>query len=346
MDERNGRPGLGAGLLLAAALLWGTVGPAQVAAADPIAPAALGGWRLLVGGVILGAYTLGRDPRRLRALARRSLVRPLLICGLSTGLYQAVFLSAVARTGAALATVITLGSVPAATGLCARWVNHERMGAGWLLGTVAAVAGCALLFAPGGGSRIDPFGLLLSIAAGTCYALYTVFAKQVTVAEPDVDLPTLSALSLLTGALVLLPWMIGDAGALGRGSTLALIAWLGTATTALPYLLYSVGLRRVRATTAGTLSLGEPLSAAVLGVLLLHEHLSAAAWAGCALILAGMVTMCLPWAGGADRIGATDGAADAVTGTADVVSGTGDAATAVDRAIPVDQPVYVPVPDR
>jgi DME family drug/metabolite transporter len=58
--------------------------------------------------------------------------------------------------------------------------------------------------------------------------------------------------------------------------------------------MFTAGLTRVRATTAGTLSLAEPLAAALLAVLLLHEHLSPAAWAGCSLILAGMITMCRP----------------------------------------------------
>jgi drug/metabolite transporter, DME family len=190
--------------------------------------------------------------------------------------------------------VIALGTAPAATGVCARLVAGERMGAAWMASTVAAVAGCALLLTPGSGARVDPLGLLLAVAAGTCYGLYTVFAKQLAAEGRAADLPTLSALSLLLGSLPLLPWMITDSTPLRDGATLALIAWLGLATTAAAYWLFTAGLSRVRATAAGTLSLAEPLAAALIGVLLLHEHLSPLAWAGCALILAGMITTCLP----------------------------------------------------
>jgi DME family drug/metabolite transporter len=291
MDAQKNGPAFGAGPVLAAAVLWGTVGPAQRLASGPMTPAALGGWRLLAGGLVLGAFTV--RPKRLRALATRTVLRPLLICAFSTGVYQAAFLSSVARTGAALATVIALGTAPAATGLCALWVTGERMGPAWLAGTGAAVAGCALLLAPGS-ARVDPLGLLLAVAAGTCYGLYTVFAKELAAADPAADLPSLSALSLVVGSLPLLPWMITDGAPLRDGTVLALIAWLGLVTTAAAYWLFTAGLARVRATTAGTLSLAEPLAAALIGVLLLHEHLSPAAWAGCALILAGMITMCLP----------------------------------------------------
>ncbi|SEG80874.1 drug/metabolite transporter, DME family [Actinacidiphila yanglinensis] len=291
MDVRKNGPAHGAGSVLAAAVLWGTVGPAQVLASSPMTPAALGGWRLLVGGLVLGAFTV--RPARVRALAGRTVLLPLVVCALSTGIYQAAFLSSVERTGAALATVIALGTAPAATGLCARWATGERVGSAWLVSTAAAVAGCALLMAPGN-SRVDPLGLLLAVTAGTCYGLYTVFAKKLAAAAPADRLPALSALSLLAGSLPLLPSVVTDAAAVRHGTTLALIAWLGVATTAVAYRLFTAGLRHVRATTAGTLSLAEPLAAAVIGSLLLHEHLTPAAWAGCALILAGTVHACLP----------------------------------------------------
>lgn len=289
--QKNGSS-IGPALVLTAAVLWGTVGPAQVLAGSSMTPAALGGWRLLTGGLILGAFTV--RPRTMRALSDRAVLRPLLVCALSTALYQAAFLSSVARTGAALATVIALGIAPAATGVCARRVTGERMSAAWVASTVAAIAGCALLLKPGAGSAVDPLGLLLAVAAGTCYGLYTVFAKQLAAADRAADVPALSALSLLLGSLPLLPWMIADSAPLRDDATLSLIAWLGLATTAAAYWLFTTGLVRVRATTAGTLSLAEPLAAALIGVLLLHERLSPSAWAGCALILGGMIATCLP----------------------------------------------------
>ena len=297
MSTQNNGSALGPGLLLTAAVLWGTVGPAQVVAHSPMTPAALGGWRLLAGGLVLAAFTV--RARRLRALAERAVLRPLLICAFSTALYQAAFLSSVSRTGAALATVIALGIAPAGTGVCARWMTGERMSAMWMASTIAAVAGCALLLKPGG-THVDPLGLLLAVAAGSCYGLYTVVAKQVATADRAADMPAFSALALLLGSLPLLPWMIADAAPLRDGRTLGLIAWLVLATTAAAYWLFTVGLVRVRATTAGTLSLAEPLAAALIGVLLLHERLSPSAWAGCALILAGMILACLPRSRGLD----------------------------------------------
>ncbi|WP_326686854.1 MULTISPECIES: EamA family transporter [unclassified Streptomyces] len=67
MDTRTNGPLLGAGLVLGAAVLWGTVGPAQVLASSPMTPTALGGWRLVVGGLILGMFTICLPPRFFRS---------------------------------------------------------------------------------------------------------------------------------------------------------------------------------------------------------------------------------------------------------------------------------------
>jgi DME family drug/metabolite transporter len=293
MTVRNDSSAPATGLVLIAAVLWGTIGPAQALAASPMSAAAVGGWRLLLGGVVLAALAAGR-PCTLRVLKNRAVLRPALVCALATSVYQTAFLASVSRTGAALATVVTLGFAPAATGLCARWIGGERVGAGWWVGTGAAVVGCALLMAPGA-RHVDPGGVALALFGGACYGVYTVEAKQIARAEPSTAAaPAIAALTLVAGSVVLLPWMIAGAGHLAEPRTLGLIGWLGVVTTAIAYGAFTAGMPRVRATTVGTLSLTEPLVAALLGVLVLHESLSATEWAGAALAFVGMLAASLP----------------------------------------------------
>ncbi|GGJ28264.1 transporter [Streptomyces brasiliensis] len=273
-------------------MLWGTVGPAQALADIPMGPAALGGWRLLVGGAVLGVLT-GRHLRALLPALQQGLARPLLICAAATGIFQAAFLYSTARTGAALATVVALGVAPAATGLIARSLNGEHLTRTWLISTAAAVSGCALLLAPTG-AGVDILGLLSATASGVCYGLYTVYAKQLATDHLGIPLPTVSAFSLLLGAVPLVPWMVTDSAALGQPAGLGLIAWLGLATTALAYWLFSAGIPATSAAAVGTLSLAEPLAAFVLGVFVLHERLTPAATFGSLLMLGGLAAACFP----------------------------------------------------
>ena len=285
--------------ILAAATLWGTTGLVQVLARLPVAPAAVGGMRILAGGLVLLAWTLARrgprqlatpahrGPGPLAALARqRRHWRPLLAASCATGVFQAAYFTSVSRTGAALATAIVFGVAPVTTGLAARIIGRSPLGWGWAAGTGCAVAGCVLLLLPGRAGRVDSIGVALALVAAGCYAVYTVSAKRL--ADDGAAMPAAVSITLIAGGLLLTPWLVAAGPGLFSGRALLTAAWLGPVTTAVAYMLFVQGLRTVPAATAGTLSLAEPLVAALAGIGLLHEHLTAPAVIGCGLLAAGL----------------------------------------------------------
>jgi len=283
--------------VLAAATLWGTTGPVQVLARLPVAPAAVGGMRILSGGLVLLAWTLARrGPGPLASLARqRRHWRPLLAASCATGVFQAAYFTSVSRTGAALATAIVFGVAPVATGLAARVTGRSPLGWGWAAGTGCAVAGCVLLLLPGHASRVDAAGVVLAIVAAGCYAVYTVSAKRMAddPADDGADMPAAVSITLIAGGLLLTPWLVTAGPGLLSGRALLTAAWLGPVTTAVAYMLFVQSLRTVSAATAGTLSLAEPLVATLAGIGLLHEHLAAPAVVGCGLLAAGLACAAL-----------------------------------------------------
>jgi drug/metabolite transporter, DME family len=278
----------GALLVLAAAVLWGTTGPVQVLARLPVAPAAVGGMRILTGGLVLLAWTLVRwaTGRMASPLRQRRHWRPLLAASCATGVFQAAYFTAVSRTGAALATVIVFGVAPVATGLAARVIGPSPLGWGWAASSACAVAGCVLLLRPGHASRVDGLGVALAIVAAACYAVYTVSAKRL--AEDGAAMTAAVSVTLIAGGLMLTPWLVTAGPGLFSGRALLTVAWLGPVTTAAAYMLFVQGLRTVSAATAGTLSLAEPLVAALAGIGLLNEHLTVPALIGCGLLAAGL----------------------------------------------------------
>ena len=66
-------------------------------------------------------------------------------------------------------------------------------------------------------------------------------------------------------------------------------AWLSPVTVVASYLLMGTALRTLSAATAVTLGLAEPITAATLGVVVLHESLAPAQWIGLASVLAGVL---------------------------------------------------------
>lgn len=270
--------------MLTAAALWGTVGPAQVLAASEADPGALGVARLLLGGAALAVLS----PRisRWRVLFDRRTIGWILLAAAATGIYQVTFMHAVDRLGAALGTSIALGVAPITTGLCARRWTHERLTSGWAVGTLAAVLGCAVLLNPWTAS-IDLVGMSIALVSGTCYGVYTVAAKRfLQTGAPAVPA---TAMTLLIAGVALSPIPLMYPAHLDSGNSIALISWTALAGTTAAYAAFVYGLNRTSAATAGTLSLAEPLLAAVLGVLVLDEHLTASALAGCLILVLGLV---------------------------------------------------------
>jgi DME family drug/metabolite transporter len=68
-----------------------------------------------------------------------------------------------------------------------------------------------------------------------------------------------------------------------RGWTL--LVYLGVVPTAVAYALYAIGLRTTRVTVSGVLTLLEPLTATLLGVLFFGDRLGQVGAVGAALLL-------------------------------------------------------------
>ncbi|NVI88836.1 DMT family transporter [Actinomadura sp. BRA 177] len=314
MDRRS--TGSGALLILAAGVLWGTVGPAQVLAGPEASPVGVGGARIFSGGLILGGLVLVMNRRAFLALTRRTWL-PVLAASVATGVFQAAFFSAVDRTGAAVATAVVFGLAPVSTGLCERLVLGARLSRRWWAGTACAVGGVALLTMPGSAVHVDPVGILLSLVGGTCFGVYTVSAKVLT--GRDMGMAAAVSVTLLIGGAALLPWTLAELPALAEPRSAVLVAWLGIAATAAAYMFFVTGLGRVSAATAGTLSLAESLVAAGLAIVVLGERMSVPVAAGSLLLLGGLFVVSVPARARAARY---DGAH--VTGAVKVEQTTGE----------------------
>jgi DME family drug/metabolite transporter len=265
--------------VLLAALCFGTTGTAQALGPDGIDPAAVGAARVLVGGGLLVLVGLG-------GLRARWAPGPALAAVAGVAAYQLAFFAAVAHTGVAVGTIVALGSAPALTGVFERRRPEPR----WLAATALACAGVALLALSGGEASVSAPGIALAVAAGGSYAIYTLAAKRLLA---DGHAPeAVMGVAFGGGAVVLLPVLLAsDPGWLLEPGGIALAVYLGVVPTALAYVLFARGLRRLSAAETATLTLAEPLTAGVLGAVVIGEELTAVAAVGAALVLAGLLVL-------------------------------------------------------
>jgi DME family drug/metabolite transporter len=301
MKNDHHSPGLfserGVWLILAAAVLWGTTGTSQALAPEGSSPAAIGALRLLLGGsaLAISAYLRG-------GLRRHSWpVVQTLAAGGFIALYQISFFGAVAKTGVAVGTIVAIGSSPVFAGILEYLIRHKKPGGRWYLSTFVAVSGCLLLLLQSGDVRVDGLGILLALAAGFSYASYALGIKMLL---PGRSAEDVTAVVFCLGALFLSPVLFrADLHWLGQVNGWLMMLHLGLIATALSYWLFASGLVTVPASTAVTLSLAEPMTAAVLGVLVVGERLNLAAGCGLFLILSALLLLILPagWGRSAGR---------------------------------------------
>lgn len=288
--------------VLAAAVLFGTTGTAQALGPDGTTPLAVGVARLVIGGSALAVigFTLGRRHLRRRepgaAPAPRLTPHAFLlmaITGVCLALYQPLFFLGTARSGVAVGTVIALGSAPVLAGLI-EWALTRRLpGRVWMAATALATVGVMILAAGGGaGAGADPLGILGSLGAGASFAIFANAQRRLMDAgwDPFTVAGAMGAGSAVCG-LIALPFV--DLTWLGEPAGLAMALWLGLATIAVAYTLFTWGLQGLTAATAATLTLAEPLTAGLLGVLVLGEQLTAAGIVGIAVLTAALLLLAL-----------------------------------------------------
>ena len=293
MNTNNRAPVNGICFVLGAALLWGTTGTAQTFAPSNFDPVVIGGMRLAIGGLALLVMALSRgELKQLRDWPFRTV----LLAAASTATYQVCFFAAVAQTGVAVGTVVGIGSAPIAAGLIGFLFYNEQPGRCWLAATLLAICGCSLLILSSskGQVQINPIGLFLALGAGTAYAVYTFAIKELLQKHSP---NAVMAIIVCLAAILLFPLILQrELAWLLHPRAIAVVGYLGLFTMALSYWLFARGLLTVPVNNAVTLTLAEPMTAALLGVMLVGEKLPISAWGGLLLILGGLLILTLPHA--------------------------------------------------
>ena len=285
-------------MALAAAMLWGSTGTAQSLLPSATSPLWVAALRLAGAALFFALLEHGRrwagggsapaEP----LLPVRALWPGIALAGGSMALYNLAFFAGVKASGVAVGTAVAIGSGPVWAGLL-QWLWTRRAPeAFWWAGTLLAVAGGALLASSGGTSPaqgLSAHGLALCLTAGFSYALYTLICQQLVAAAS----PTLVTRWVFTvAAAVALPVALASGGQSVSGAMgWAVVVYLGVVTTGVAYLLFSHALRHIAAATGVTLALAEPVTAFLLAILVVNERPALPAYAGGALVLAGLLVV-------------------------------------------------------
>src|SRR4051812_16918861 len=168
------------------------------------------------------------------------------------GLYQACYFAAIARTGVAVATLITLCTAPVLVAILSGVLGREWPTRATLLALACALAGTALLVAgrPMAGSRASLLGVFLALGSASGYAIVTLCGRAIAGRTHPLQV---NAIAFAAGAILVFALALPNGLVVTYPTTgwLAL-GYLGLVPTALAYGLFLAGMSTIPATVATT----------------------------------------------------------------------------------------------
>ena len=214
-------------------------------------------------------------PSALRRLPPKGQRLPLAALALTLFLMNLSFYGAISRIPVGIVVAIEfVGPLGVA-------VLGTRSKLDWLW-IVLAGAGVVVLAGPSGSAT--GLGLLLALSAGICWGLYLLLAKR---AVTGMDPLSVTALMMIGATVLATPLLlVGGVKVAGHGDAILLGVVIAVVSSAFPYLLEMVAIRRVRAATYGVLLSIEPAVAALAALVVLGQRITPLEAAAMAAVMA------------------------------------------------------------
>lgn len=273
--------------ILFAAVLWGTTGTAATFAPE-VSPLAIGAVAMGVGGLLQAAIAFKQILHHRAKLKQNWLL--LLAGALAVAIYPLAFYASMHFAGVTVGTVISIGTAPLFSALIEYALEGSKLSKRWMWGSALGIAGMLLLCMAKNSGHADStpstnvlFGALLGLLAGLTYALYSWTARQIM--QQGIDSTTAMGATFGLGGLLLMPvlWVTGGP-LVASWNNGAVGIYMALVPMFIGYVSFGYGLAHVPASMATTLTLLEPVVAAVLAVFIVGEKINAQGWLGIALV--------------------------------------------------------------
>ena len=278
------------GSILLAAALWGIIGIwNRTLLAAGLSPTGIVLVRNFGGMVLLALVFAVRDRSVFRV--KRAHLKYFAGTGIvSVVLFTCCYFTCQKLCSLAVASIL-LYTAPAFVVILSAILWKEPVTKKKLLALLLTLVGCACVCGVfSGGLTVTAGGILLGLGAGFFYALYSVFGRYALAHYGSMTVTVWTFIFAGPASLVLL--RPAELAAVFSQPKMWLVAvGLVVLSTVLPYILYTGGLSKVEPGKASIMASLEPVVAAIAGVLLFSEPMSALTAVGILLVLSGVAIL-------------------------------------------------------
>ncbi|CAK9884834.1 MAG: hypothetical protein XXXJIFNMEKO3_01226 [Candidatus Erwinia impunctatus] len=285
----------GAAAIFLAALLWGTTGTAA-AFAPELSPLAIGSLAMGIGGVLQGLMVTNMIISQRHLLIEQW--RLLLAGAITVAIYPLAFYASMRYAGVTVGTIISIGSAPLLSALIEYYFDGTRISRQWLCGALIGVSGMIVLCLLKNTDSLYQqdrviLGIVLGLLAGATYAFYSWSARRLM--QSGIAPRVAMGATFGSGGLLLFPVFFITATAFFDHLTHVVVGlYMGLAPMFVGYLCYGYGLARLSASMATTITLCEPVVAAILASLVIGERLQLPAWIGAGMVVLSLFVIAFP----------------------------------------------------
>lgn len=200
----------------------------------------------------------------------RANIKSLAIYGVSLGLMNLSFYFALARIPLGIAVALEF------TGPLAVAILSSKKKLDYIWAVLAGIGIYLLLPLKETSTSLDPLGMFFAVLAGFFWAMYILFGKK---AGGELHGGVATSMGMMFAALVVIPWGVAiDTPAMFSMEALPLGIFVGVFSSAIPYALEMLALRKMPSQTFSVLMSLEPAIASLMGLLFLSEMLTMKQW--------------------------------------------------------------------
>lgn len=281
-------------LVILAGISWGLIGLfSTYLSSVGLSPVQITVVRCSVAAVVIGVFLASVKPHAFR-IRLRHLWMFVGTGVISIAFYNVCYFACITLCGLSFAAIL-LYTAPCFVVLLSAVCLKERLTKQRLFALGLAFAGCLLVVGVGSGNvSLSAFGILVGLASGIGYALYSLFAR---VALKHYEAPTVMFYTFVCAACALIPFSQPVeivTCAFSSSTVLMVMLGLSLVSTVLPFACYTTGLAHMETGKASIMAFVEPMVSLFIGVTVFGDVLTLVNVVGVVLIVCAVALLNLP----------------------------------------------------